>query len=100
VCGLVLLELFKLIQNKPTEAYMNRAIGLAVNSYTSFTAEEPIKFSTYTERMIPSSDELPPDAYDEKGMVYNIVTDIDNCFAIVPEFLIREKCRLINCLLT
>lgn len=69
VCGLVILELFKLVLQKPTVAYMNRAIGLAVNSYTSFTAEEPIQFKTYTERVVPSSDELPPDAFDEKGGV-------------------------------
>ena len=69
VCGLVILELFKLVLEKPTVAYMNRAIGLAVNSYTSFTAEEPILFKTYTERSVPTSDELPPDAFDDKGVV-------------------------------
>ena len=69
VCGLVILELFKLVLEKPTVAYMNRAVGLAVNSYTSFTAEEPIQFKTYTERSVPTSDELPPDAFDEKGIV-------------------------------
>ena len=89
VCGLVMMELFKLVQGKGTTAYMNRAIGLAVNSYTSFTQvplprlevllhpcicshpgtptqEEPIKFATYTERVVPTSDELPPDAFDDK----------------------------------
>ena len=69
VCGLVILELFKLVLEKPTVAYMNRAIGLAVNSYTSFTAEEPIQFKTHIEREIPTQDELPPDAFDEKGVV-------------------------------
>ena len=69
VCGLVLLEMFKLVQGKGTVAYMNRAIGLAVNSYTSFTQEEPIKHVTYTERTVPTSDELSPDAFDEKGNV-------------------------------
>ena len=69
VCGLVILELFKLVLKKPTVAYMNRAIGLAVNSYTSFTAEEPIKFITHTERVIPTSDELPQEAFDERGVV-------------------------------
>ena len=69
VCGLVILELFKLVQGKGTTAYMNRAIGLAVNSYTSFTQEEPIKFVTHTEKTVPTSDELPPDAFDDKGNV-------------------------------
>lgn len=69
VCGLVILELFKLVLEKPTESYMNRAVGLAVNSYTSFTAEEPIQFKTHTERSVPTSDELPLDAFDERGLV-------------------------------
>ena len=68
VCGLVLLELFKLVQNKDTEAYMNRQIGLAVNTYTSFTQEPPILFKTKTVSTLPAPDEvLPDDAYDEKG---------------------------------
>lgn len=69
VCGLVILELFKLVQKKGTVSYMNRAIGLAVNSYTSFTAEEPIKFNTRIEYITPSNDDLPPDAFDDKGVV-------------------------------
>ena len=49
VCGLVMLELFKLVQGKGTVAYMNRAIGLAVNSYTSFT-QVPYLSSIYALR--------------------------------------------------
>lgn len=68
VCGLVLLELFKLVQNKNTESYMNRQIGLAVNTYTSFTQEPPIAFRTKTVSTLPAPDEqLPEDAYDDRG---------------------------------
>ena len=69
VCGLVMLELFKLQLEKPTDAYMNRQIGLGSNTFTSFTQEPPIKYKTYTENVIP--DYLPDNAYDEKGHVKN-----------------------------
>ena len=70
VCGLVILELFKLVQGKCTEAYMNRAIGLGGFQYTSFTAEPPNKFSTWEEVSEPGAEaKLPSDAYDEKGKV-------------------------------
>lgn len=70
-CGLVILELFKLVLKKDTEAFMNRQIGLAVNSYTSFTQEPPVTFKTYTEEVIPSPDDdsVPEDAFDETGKV-------------------------------
>jgi len=67
VCGLVMLELFKLQLCKDTEAFMNRQIGLGTNAYTSFTQEPPKPFSTFTEVTTP--DGLPSEAYDEKGKV-------------------------------
>lgn len=70
VCGLVMLELFKLVLGKDTDAYMNRAIGLSGYMYTSFTAEPPHQLVTVTETVAPSPDQvLPADAYDEKGAV-------------------------------
>eukprot|EP00428_Durinskia_dybowskii_P061198 CAMPEP_0170384462 /NCGR_PEP_ID=MMETSP0117_2-20130122/16010_1 /TAXON_ID=400756 /ORGANISM="Durinskia baltica, Strain CSIRO CS-38" /LENGTH=1179 /DNA_ID=CAMNT_0010640211 /DNA_START=97 /DNA_END=3636 /DNA_ORIENTATION=- len=70
VCGLVMLELFKLQLNKDTDSFMNRAIGLSGYMYTSFTAEAPNKMVTTTETIAPSPDEpLPADAYDERGVV-------------------------------
>ena len=70
VCGLVMLELFKLQLGKDTDSYMNRAIGLSGYMYTSFTAEAPHKLVTTTETVAPSADEpLPADAYDERGVV-------------------------------
>lgn len=68
VCGLVILELFKLVLEKDTEAFMNRAIGLAGHTYTSFTQEPPRKFTTTTELEMPDPTEvLPDEAYDDKG---------------------------------
>jgi ubiquitin-activating enzyme E1 len=68
VCGLVILELFKLLQKKNTDAYMNRQIGLSVNTFTSFTADEPRRFKTQTIDVPPDpTTQLPDNAYDEKG---------------------------------
>jgi hypothetical protein len=69
VCGLVILELFKLQQSKSTEAYMNRQIGLATNTFTSFTAEPPMKFRTTTEKTVPAPEDATPDMYDASGEV-------------------------------
>lgn len=70
VCGLVMLELFKLQLGKDTDSYMNRAIGLSGYTYTSFTAEAPRQMVTTTEKVAPGPDEpLPADAYDERGAV-------------------------------
>lgn len=70
VCGLVILELFKLMQGKDANSLMNRQIGLAVNVYPSFTQDPPRQFKTYVERTVPPPDaELPADAFDEKGVL-------------------------------
>lgn len=72
VCGLVMLELFKVVLNKPTDALMNRQIGLASNTFTSFTQEEPKKFKSHVVVTYPDPSEsssLPSDAYDEKGIL-------------------------------
>ena len=69
VCGLVMLELFKLLLNKPTDAYMNRNINLGTNVYTSFTQEPPTRFNTWTKRVDPDLEDLPAEAFDDKGKV-------------------------------
>ena len=81
-CGLVIMELFKLVLGKDTEAFMNRQIGLAVNNYTSFTQEPPVKYSTVEENVIPSPDDpsVPEDAFDDMGK-------------IKPEFIIKKTRR-------
>ncbi len=69
VCGLVILELFKLVLDHPTDKLMNRQIGLATNAYTSFTQEEPKKFKTIVEKIVPAATDVPADAFDESGNV-------------------------------
>ncbi len=64
VCGLVILELFKLVQQKHTESYMSRAIGLGMNTYTSFTADSPNGLKTTSEMIVPDAMQLPTEAYD------------------------------------
>jgi ubiquitin-activating enzyme E1 len=68
VCGLVVLELFKLAFNAPTDSLMSRMIGLAVNTYTTFSQDPPKEFESRTETTAPPPDTpLPADAYDDKG---------------------------------
>ena len=67
VCGLVILELFKLLLQKPTESYMNRQIGLATNIFTSFTAESPAKLTTKRDNTEP--EDATSEMYDDQGRV-------------------------------
>ncbi len=69
VCGLVMLELFKLVLQKPYDSFLNRQIGLSTNTFTTFTQEEPIKYTTRTEKLAPDLASLPADAFDESGKV-------------------------------
>lgn len=69
VCGLVILELFKLVLDHPTEKLMNRQIGLGTNIYTSFEQEPPKKFKTFVERIIPQPGDVPESAFDESGKI-------------------------------
>lgn len=75
VCGLVTLELFKVLLEKDTDSYMNRAIGLGSYSYTSFTADPPNQFKTVVELRPPeihaasSSKEGDTEMYDESGKI-------------------------------
>lgn len=69
VCGLVLLELFKVVLKKPTEAYLGRNISLAGNTYNSFDGNPPKQYKTRTETVIPPASSLPEDAFDEHGKI-------------------------------
>lgn len=69
VCGLVILELFKLVLDHPTDKLMNRQIGLATNAFTSFTQEPPGKFVTKVEKIVPAATDVPADAFDEAGKI-------------------------------
>lgn len=69
VCGLVILELFKLVLDLPTDKLMNRQIGLATNAFTSFTQEPPKKFTTVVEKIVPAPSDVPEDAFDQHGKI-------------------------------
>jgi len=69
VCGLVILELFKIALNKPTEAYLGRNISLGGNTYNAFDGNPPKQYKTRTETVIPSASALPEDAFDEHGKI-------------------------------
>jgi len=69
VCGLVMLELFKLVMGKPLEAFRTRQVGLAVNTYTSFEAQGPKEYTSGVEKKVPKAEELPADAFDDKGQI-------------------------------
>lgn len=69
VCGLVMLELFKTVMGKDVEAFRTRQIGLAGNTYTSFEAQGPKLYSSGVEKKVPKAEELPADAFDDKGNV-------------------------------
>jgi len=69
VCGLVLLELFKIVLGKPLTAFRTRQVGLAVNTYTSFEAQEPKSLTSGSEKKVPKAEELPAEAFDEAGKI-------------------------------
>ncbi|CAL1162502.1 unnamed protein product [Cladocopium goreaui] len=84
VCGLVMLELFKLLQGKNTDGFRTRQIGLAVNTYTSFEAQEPRSFSSGVEKKVPRAEELPPDAFDDAGKIKAEYV-LEEAYASYPE---------------
>lgn len=69
VCGLVMLELFKIAMGKDAGCMRTRQVGLAVNTYTSFEANEPKYYTSGIERIVPKAEELSADAFDEAGKV-------------------------------
>ena len=69
VTGLVLLELFKMVQGKDIGAFRNRQIGLAMNTFTSFEPDPPNVKKSTVKKVAPPNDELGEDDFDEKGLV-------------------------------
>eukprot|EP00931_Biecheleriopsis_adriatica_P102120 TRINITY_DN77144_c0_g1_i1.p1 TRINITY_DN77144_c0_g1~~TRINITY_DN77144_c0_g1_i1.p1 ORF type:complete len:1235 (-),score=272.66 TRINITY_DN77144_c0_g1_i1:72-3620(-) len=84
VCGLVMLEMFKLLMGKNTETFRTRQVGLAVNTYTSFEAQEPKLFSSGVDKKVPRAEELPPDAFDENGKI-KAEYILEEAYAAYPE---------------
>mmetsp|Transcript_12120 Transcript_12120/g.36413 ORF Transcript_12120/g.36413 Transcript_12120/m.36413 type:complete len:1221 (+) Transcript_12120:148-3810(+) len=69
VTGLVMLELFKVLLGKPATDLRTRQVGLALNYYPSFDADNLVTFSTKEVKTKPDASSLPPDAFDQRGEV-------------------------------
>ena len=58
VTGLVLLEMFKILQDKPATDLRTRQVGLALNYYPSFDADNLVTFKTKEVKTKPDADRL------------------------------------------
>ncbi len=55
VTGLVLLEMFKILQDKPATDLRTRQVGLALNYYPSFDADNLVTFKTKDVKTKPDA---------------------------------------------
>jgi ubiquitin-activating enzyme E1 len=69
VTGLVVLELFKMVQGLEIGSFRNRQIGLARNIFTSFEPDPPISKKSSVKKVAPAHEELGEEDFDEKGLV-------------------------------
>lgn len=69
VTGLVVLELFKMVQDAPPTSLRTRQIGLGVNFYPSFDADNLILYKTHSVDIKPDPSTLPEDAFDSNGQI-------------------------------
>jgi ubiquitin-activating enzyme E1 len=69
VTGLVMLELFKMVQKKDIGAFRNRQVGLSVNVFNSFEPDPPITKSCGSKLKEPDAAELGEEDFDEHGKV-------------------------------
>merc|ERR1711939_646909 len=63
VTGLVLLEMFKILQDKPATDLRTRQVGLALNYYPSFDADNLVTFKTTDVKTKPDAVSLPEQAW-------------------------------------
>lgn len=84
VCGLVMLELFKIVLQKEVTDMRTRQIGLAVNTFISFEADAPITYSSGKEYKKPVAADLPVEAFDENGKVKDEYIEVEE-YAAYPE---------------
>ena len=82
VTGLVLLELFKMVQEKDIGDFRNRQIGLAMNMFMSFEPDPPITKESKVKMVAPDTDELGEIDFDDKGVVKkdSFVKKITYCY--------------------
>lgn len=69
VTGLVFLELFKVVQGVPSTSLRTRQIGLGVNYYPSFDADNLIQYKTHTIETKPDPTTLPEEAFGPDGQI-------------------------------
>jgi hypothetical protein len=94
VCGLVMLELFKVVLGKKAASLRLRQIGLAVNTFTSFEADPPKTFTSGVEVTKPDLTELPPEAFDEQGAVKQEFYEKEAYAAAPEKHSIWDKLRV------
>jgi len=84
VCGLVMLELFKIVLGKKVDDLRTRQIGLAVNNFTSFSPNEPITYSSGSEQKKPKASDLPVEAFDDQGKIKSEFIEVET-YGAYPE---------------
>ena len=78
VTGLVMLEMFKVLQRKPVEQLRNGNYDLGSNQYMLFEAEPPAQIKDHVKIEKPDPAQFP-DAYDAKGELTDMYKDPDMC---------------------
>lgn len=68
VTGLVMMEMFKVLQKKPVDKLRNGNYNLGTNSYMMFEAMPPAQIKDEV-KVTPPDAEQYPNAYDEKGQL-------------------------------
>ena len=76
VTGLVMLEMFKVLQGKPIEQLRNGNYDLGSNQYMLFEAEPPAQIADHVKIDKPNPADHP-DAYDAKGELTDLYKDPD-----------------------
>jgi len=66
--GLAMMEIFKLVLDKPTEALLNRNVTSG-SFYTFLSPDPPTRLETHTRCIQPEWQNLPSEAFDAKGEV-------------------------------
>merc|ERR1712194_436463 len=78
VTGLVMLEMFKVLLDRPCEDLRPRLIGLGSNAFTSFEADPPKPLKSGETVIKPQADTLPSNAFDGAGKIKD-------------EYIVREQ---------
>ena len=98
VTGLVMLEMFKVLQAKPIEKLRNGNFNLGTNNYMMFEPNPATQMKDNVKVMRPDV-EKHPDAYDEKGdmvemYVFNAVCFVYTCRRLIDLSLLAGTLTL------